>query len=64
MSASQQTPHLIPNEARTPLVAARRLAAMLAVDGEDLTASERVVLTRALHHNLEQLAHALLELDD
>jgi hypothetical protein len=35
------------------LVAARRFATALLTDGEDLTSAERVVLTRALHHQLE-----------
>ena len=35
------------------LVAARRFAAALVADGEEMSSSERVVLTRALHHQLE-----------
>lgn len=35
------------------LVVARRFAAALVASGEDMTASERVVMTRALHHHLD-----------
>ena len=35
------------------LVAARRFAAALDAEGEDMSPSERVVLTRALRHQLD-----------
>ena len=35
------------------LVAARRFAAALVAEGEEMSPAERVVLTRALHHQLE-----------
>ena len=34
-------------------MAARRFAAALVAEGEDMSPAERVVLTRALHHQLE-----------
>jgi len=52
------TPYL-PSEVRSAAVAAQRLAAALAAEGEDLSARERVVLTRALHHNVEVVGQAI-----
>jgi hypothetical protein len=41
------------------MVAAQRLAAALATEGEELSPTERVVLSRALHHNVEVVGRAL-----
>jgi hypothetical protein len=49
----------LPEEVRAAVVAAQRLAAALAAEGEDLSPSERVVLSRALHHNVEVVGRAL-----
>jgi hypothetical protein len=49
----------VPDEVRAAMVAAQRLAAALAAEGEDLSPTERVVLSRALHHNVEVVGRAL-----
>ena len=49
----------LPDEGLVTLEAARRLAATLASDGEDLTQKERIVLTRALRFQVERLAELL-----
>ncbi|HEX7169124.1 MAG TPA: hypothetical protein VF230_19255 [Acidimicrobiales bacterium] len=46
-------------DAAVTLEAARRLAATLSADGEDLTQKERIVLTRALRFQIERLADHL-----
>lgn len=49
----------IPPEVRSAVVAAQRLAAALAAEGEELAPPERVVITRALHHNIEVVGRAI-----
>jgi hypothetical protein len=50
----------------TPLIAARRLAAALLDEHEELTDAERIVITRALQHHLELAIRelAVVELED
>lgn len=47
-------------DTRALLQIARRLAASLAAEGEELTPGERIVITRALRHHLDLVAKALL----
>ena len=59
MSMSDSVDLALSDEAVVTFEAARRLAATLATDGEDLTQKERIVLTRALRFQLERLAELL-----